>query len=119
MTFKAIALAGVKLADPLAERARDTHAQAIVEMQQRPGFGLKVLGDVTVPNGGSVLVNHSLGRNPSMVILSPPRVEFGTPGLVAGGIVIDLPGPGVNRAQQVRIFATGYGVPIVVTVAVI
>jgi hypothetical protein len=116
MTLKA--LAGVRLADPLAERARDTHAQAITELQQQPGVGLKILGDFEVPDTGSVLVNHPLGRNPSMVVLSPPRVEFGAPILFTGGIVIDLTGPDVNRAKQVRIFATGYGIPVVVTVAV-
>lgn len=109
----------IKLEDQDAERVRLSHARAIDDLQNAPAASLIVIGDFLIPNSGSTLVDHRLGRKPSMVILSPPRVEFGTPGLVAGGIVIDLPGPGVDRSKQVRIFATGYGVAITVTVAVL
>jgi hypothetical protein len=110
----------IRLDDPAAERARDSHAAAIEELQSLPAAQLTIVGEFVVPDGGSVLVNHGLGRKPRMVILSPPRVEFGTPGLVAGGLgPIDLPGPTVDRTQQLRIFATGFGVPLTVVVAVL
>jgi len=38
---------------------------------------------------------------------------------LSGGILIELTGPGVDRTQVVRLFATGYGVPLTVTVAVL
>lgn len=107
-----------KLADSDAEAVRRNVDQRIGEIQGLPAAALIVVGDFVVPNGGSVLVPHRLGRKPAMVYMSPPRVEFGTPGLVAGGIVIDLTGPGIDRSQIIRLFATGYGVPVTVTVAV-
>jgi hypothetical protein len=112
-------LAAVKLADAAAERARDSHATAIAELQGLPAAGMIVLGDVTIADGAQVLVPHKLGRAPRFVWLSPPRVEFGTPGFVAGGILADISGGGIDRKQTLRILAVGYGATVVVTVAVL
>lgn len=107
------------LGDPDADQVRRSHANAIRQLQTLAAAAWIVVGDFLVPNGGSVLVRHGLGRAPAQVVLSPPRVEFGTPGLVAGGILIDLTGPDVNRRQAIRIFGTGYGVAVTVTVSVL
>lgn len=115
MTLKA--LAAVKLADPLAERARDSHANAIAELQQLPAAGLIVVGDFTIPNNGAVVVPHKLGRNPAMVWISPPRVAFGA-AVNTFGVIYDVVGNGVNRAQSLYLSAFSYGVPVIVTVVV-
>ena len=108
-----------KLDDPDAEAVRQNTDQRIGELQKGPAAALIVVGDFVVPNAGSVIVPHSLGRRPTMVLTSPPRVEFGTPGLVTGGILIDLTGADIDRAKFVRLFASGYGVPVTVTVSVL
>lgn len=112
-------LAAVKLTDSDAERARDSHASAIAELQGLVAAGLIILDPVDIPNGGQVIVSHRLGREPRMVLFSPPRVEFGTPGLVAGGILVDLPGNGLDRSQSLRILAAGYGCTVTVTIGVL
>jgi hypothetical protein len=108
----------LRLADANAEAVRRNVDQRIGELQRLPTAFLIVVGDFVVPNGGSVLVPHRLGRKPLLVVLSPPRSEKGAPGLVAGGILIDLTGSDVDRTQAIRIFAAGYGVDVTVTVAV-
>lgn len=112
-------LAAVRLADDDAERARDSHATAIAELQGMVAAGLTILDEVAIADGAQVIVNHKLGRKPRMVIFSPPRVEFGTPGFVAGGILADISGGGLDRTQSLRILAAGYGATVFVTVAVL
>jgi len=102
-----------------AERVRQSHHDAIVELQTLPASQMIVVGDFVVPNGGQVVVSHKLGRAPRLVLFSPPRVQFGTPGLVAGGILVDLPGPDIDRSKSIRILAAGYGCAVTVTVTVL
>lgn len=105
--------------DQVQERVRSNLDRRIGELQDLPTASWIVLGDFVVPNAGSVLVPHGLGRRPLQVVCSTPQVEFGTPGLVVGGILIDLTGPDVDRSKLIRLFAAGYGVSVTVTVSVL
>ena len=108
----------IKLADADAEAVRRNVDQRIREFQGLPAAGLIVVGDFTIANNGSVLVNHRLGRRPAMVWISPPRVEFGA-AVNPAGVIYDVTGNGVDRTQSVSLAALGYGVPVIVTVAVL
>lgn len=107
-------LAAVKLDDANAERARDSHATAIGELQNLPAVGMIALGEFTIGHQKSITVNHRLGRRPVMVYVSPPRIVAG---ITAGGNVFEIVGA-VDRTQQIQLYADGFTVPVTVTVVV-
>lgn len=120
MNLKAIA--AVRLADPVAERARDSHAQAIVELQQLPAAALKVIRAVALPNGGSARIAHGLGREPLAVLVSPPYASGTvviTAGLVSEYRGTDAAGAPIDRTQTIVLVAGGFGVAINVDVVVL
>lgn len=107
-----------KLSDADAEVVRVNVDQRVKELQSMPAASLVVVGDFVIPNNGSVTVNHQLGRKPLMVILSPPRVEFGA-AVNINGVIYDVTGHGVDRTQALFLAAFNYGVSVTVTVAVL
>jgi hypothetical protein len=107
------------LPDPTVEAWRKNADQRIAELQAALMLGAVFVGEFTIADGEQKIINHRLGRTPTQVILSPPRVEFGTPGFVAGGTIADISGGGLDRTQSVRILAAGHGVPVTVTVTVL
>jgi hypothetical protein len=78
--------------------------------------GWTPLGDHVIGNGAFKLISHPLARRPRHVIISPPKIPAGSG--TAGGIIVDVDDPAVDRTKQLKIFATGYGVAITITVAV-
>lgn len=53
-----------KLTDVQAERVRREHETKISELQQQPGVSLKIIANISLPNGTPTLVAHGLGRAP-------------------------------------------------------
>jgi len=107
-----------KLADPTAEAVRANVDQRIRELQALVAAAMIVVGDFVIPNNGAVVISHRLGRKPTMVWISPPRVVFGA-AVNPSGVIYDVTGNGIDRAQSLYLSALGYGVPVTVTVAVL
>lgn len=108
----------VALPDPNAEAVRKNVDQRVREIQDLPAIGLRVIKNVSLPNGVVVLVEHLLGRKPLWVGLSIPR------GAASAGIVsdfgsMDAAGNSVDRAQYVPMGASSYGATITVDVLVL
>lgn len=107
-----------RLEDPDAEQVRRSHAQAITELQGLPAAGLKVIKGVSLPNGKDVFVSHGLGREPSIVLVSPPYPNIATVGAihevrgVSGAQAID-------RSRAIVLKADGFGLTVTVDVAVL
>lgn len=97
MTTRFTKLAAVKLEDPNAERARDSHATAIAELQENPALQLKVLRGIVLPNGTEVFVAHGLGRAPLAVIQSLLR----SPAPLTAGFVIEYRGLSIFTSQPI------------------
>jgi hypothetical protein len=89
----------IRLADPDAERVRQSVADAIQEIQSLPASGLRVIA-------------HKLGRAPSWV----------GPSAIRGAITVGVVGEFRDRAdrtQIVEIAATGYGATITIDLLVV
>lgn len=108
-------LATPRLDDAKAEQVRQTHAAAIAEQQNKPASSLTPLGDVSLPNGTTTLVPHSLGRVPTFVWVSPVKTAGVTPGVI---IDVSTTTSGLDRTKQVALQASGFGATVRVTVAV-
>lgn len=91
----------IKLADENAERVRRNHAEAIVELQQSPLAGARVL-TVVLADGQAVPVSHRLGRAPLAVIPSAVR------GAVTTGRIEEIRG-GTRRDQTITLKASDWG----------
>src|SRR5262245_3708217 len=105
-------LTSIALDDEKAERVRLSHARAIQEAQQRPGFGMVVIKDVVLANNVRTPVPHGLGRAPSWIKESCIR------GSVTIGAVVEFR-DGVDRASRVEIAASGFGATITVDLLVV
>lgn len=99
-----------------AERVRQSHHNAIRELQDVPIVGAVLVRDVAIPNNGTVLVSHKLGRRPVFVWLSAPRVALGS-GAVSGSI-FDVLGTGADRTQTLSLTAADFGTTVTVDVMV-
>lgn len=112
-----MAVNSIRLADPDAERVRQSHARAIADLQSGPAASTRVILDVIVPNNGAVLVPHGLGRIPRIVLVSPVR------GAATVGVIGELrgthpSGAAIDRRQSVCITAAGFGADVTVDVEV-
>jgi hypothetical protein len=107
-----------KLADLQAERVRINTDRRIGELQALPITGATVLAGIQLPTSTDVFVPHGLGREPSMVIVSPPYPIV----LTSGGIfelrgVSSLGGP-IDRSQAIVLRAFDWGITVTVDVMV-
>lgn len=113
--------AAVKLADPDAERARDSTAAAIAELQGLAAVHIKVLPDIALPSGVEVSVLHGLGRTPRAVIVSPVRSRAA----LTAGLIVDYRGTRItggepiDSTQIIVIAAFGFGATVTVDVVVL
>jgi len=101
-----------------AERVRQSHADAIREIQDLPMSSVRVIADVVLPNGSGVQVAHKLGRRPLACFVSPPR------GAAATGQVQDFgqrtpTGAPNDLTQTLSLRATGFGADIRVDIMVL
>jgi hypothetical protein len=106
------------LPDPVAERARASHDQAIRELQQLPASALTVLSRVTLPDGVGVQIPHGLGRKPLAYWIGPPD------GASAAGVIQDYrsltpSGAPNNLSQTLSLRAISFGRDIVVDIVVL
>lgn len=102
-----------RLADPVAESVRASHAAALDEFGRRPA--MKVVRNVALPSGTPVSVAHRLGTFPSWVGLSAVRGTT-TPGSIVDLGAVDAAGRPIDRNQTVQLVATGFGQEIAVDV---
>ena len=101
--------------DPVADKVIQSHADAIVELQQLPMAGASIVRNQVLPNGVEVTVPHKLGRKPAYVRESSPR------GAVTAGLVRDLgatstTGKPIDRTKVVVLRADGFGADITVDI---
>jgi hypothetical protein len=106
----------VSFDDQLQERVRVNFEQRISDLQRAPGATEQVLPEVTIANGGTAFVEHSLGRAPSQVRISPPR--FDTAVVPTTGVVYEITGAS-DRSRLLKLGAVGFGAATKVTVTVV
>lgn len=99
------------LDDEKAEIARREHERKIVELQQVPAAGMRIVKDVSLADSVATPIPHGLGR-PVIVFVSPPR------GATATGRIIEVRDGSVDRGKFVVLKATGWGATIVIDLAV-
>jgi hypothetical protein len=102
--------ADIKLADKGAERVRQSHAEAIRELQSLPLASARIF-TVSLASGKVTAIAHGLGRAPRMVLLSAPR------GATAAGYINELRTD--DRSQFVHLQANSFGATVEVEVMVL
>lgn len=101
-----------------AERSRQSHAQAITELQRSPCAATEILENVVLPDNAETVVSHHLGRRPRMIIVSPPR------GASLGGVTRDfgakspLTGQVIDQTRFILLRTDGWGAAITVDIEV-
>lgn len=101
----------IKLSDSDAERVRQSHHQAIREIQDLPIASARVIRNVTVVNNNSVTVAHGLGRAPIYVGVSAIRWDgaaFIDAGTVFDWGAKDSNGFPINRAEVIVLAADNF-----------
>lgn len=101
-----------RLEDPNAERARRRQAEAILELQSKPGASERIIADVSLADTIETPIAHGLGRAPSFVHVSAPR------GAVTTGHVEEVRSNSVDRTKTITLKASGWGATITVDVSV-
>jgi hypothetical protein len=102
--------------DDAQERVRANFEQRISDLQKSPGATELVLTEVTIPSGGTALVEHSLGRAPTQVRISPPRFDVAV--VPTAGAVYEITGA-TDRTRLLKLGAVGFGAATKVTVTVV
>lgn len=101
----------IKLADSDAERVRQSHHQAIREIQDLPIASARVIRNITVASNNSVTVAHGLGRPPVFVGVSAIRWD-GSVDVDAGTVfdwgTKDSGGFPINRAEVIVLAADNF-----------
>lgn len=105
-------LESTKLADPDVERAIRNLRDAVREQQRSVFSAAIVIPDVVLEDGVATLVSHGLLRRPRAVIPSIVR------GATSAGYIVESR-DGVNRTQQIKLIASGYGATITVDLVVL
>lgn len=100
------------LDDEKADIARREHERKIVELQQAPATGMRLVAGVSLADGIATPVAHGLGR-PATVLVSPPR------GPSSSGRIEEVRDGSQDRNKYVVLKATGWGATIVVDLAVL
>lgn len=103
----------VTLADQAVDRVRRNHAECIVELQQQPMVGGRVILGVQLEDGVAKTISHKLERAPIYVRESCPR------GAVTAGVVVEVLDPKkADRTKQIILQASGFGATITVDLLV-
>jgi hypothetical protein len=102
----------LQLADPAADRVRQSVDQRIRELQGAPAVWMVVVPGVELEDGVETPIAHGLGRAPRWVRESAPR------GAASSGRVEQIRGGSFDPSQYVVLKATGWGATITVDVAV-
>lgn len=98
-------------ADPIVDRTRRTHGEAIKQLQGAPAVHATVIPDVALVDGKVTRVPHTLGRAPVFVSTSPPR------GAVTAGVITEVR-DGIDRTRIVGLMAVGFGATIATDVEI-
>lgn len=100
----------IGLSDPVLERVRRDHAEAIRELQR---FLPIIVKNVVLEDSTSTHVAHGLGQVPRAITTSVPRGAIATAGRI--GETTDA---SLDRSKTVVLTATGWGATITVDVMV-
>lgn len=107
-----------------AEPVRQSHAQAIDELQKLFSSGMVIAASNLVVPGtttnNAVTISHRLGKVPRFVWFSAPRVKSVTDlASLTAGMIVDLTAIlGLDRARFLKIGAFGFAVDVIIDVAV-
>lgn len=105
-------LVELKLADPVAEQARASHADSLRALRRGLFAEASVLAGIELADATETPIAHKLGRVPKVVIVSPHR------GASAGGAVEEIRTSTYDRARVVVLKATGFSATVTVDVVV-
>lgn len=106
-------LTNTRLPEPTAERVRQEHAAAILELQRLLAVGLRVVRNVELEDGIETPIAHGLGRAPTWCAPSAPR------GPSTSGRIEEVRSGDYDRAKVVVLKASGYGATVTVDLAVL
>lgn len=102
---------GIRLEDVNAERVRQSHHDAITELQAQPSTGERTIAGIELADSVATPIAHGLGRAPTFFSLTPPQ------GATATGRIIETR-TGVDRTKFIVLTATGWGATITQDMAV-
>ena len=107
-----------RLADPIADQVRRSHANEIMKLQLLPSASLRVIPNVELVDGVAKQVSHGLGRRPLAWWPTPPR------GAASTGRIDDLrselpSGAPNDVARTIALVANGYGATVIVDLVVL
>ena len=103
-----------KLGDPVADRVRESPAEAIREIQDLRILDAVVIKDVALVDQRAVIIPHKLGRVPKFVCINPIRF----PGAATSGQVIENRNAPNDRSKSIVLVAAQYTSTIVVDVMI-
>lgn len=103
----------IVLDDQNAERVRRNHEERLKQLAGRPAFVLTPIGEVTLPDGTEVIVQHKLGRAPVQVIIGPTR------GAVTPGRIEEVRSSSRDRTKVIILRADDMGATVKVDVTVL
>lgn len=107
-----------KLADPEAERVHQNTDRRILELQRLPLASAVPIVGVVLPNQTDTFVYHHLGREPVMILLSPPYPQVNLAGQILELRNTTTTGTPIDRASAIVLRAFGWGITINVDVLV-
>lgn len=107
-----IQLVDARLPEATAERVRQSHRDAIKELQSEPLIGTRVIRDVELANATETPIAHRLGRR-AVVLVSPPR------GASSTGRIEEVRSSTYDPTKYVVLEANGHGATITVDLVLI
>lgn len=102
-----------RLDDPRAAQVARDHARRLDELAKLPMAGTEQILGISLPDATATMVQHHLGRAPSIVLISAVR------GPATPGLVEELrTNTALDRRSYIELKATGMGATVVVDVLV-
>lgn len=95
-----------------AELVRQSHHDAIAELQGLPAMATQIINDVELPDAVVVLIKHKLGRRPRITLISPAR------GVVSAGIIAERRDANPDPSKFIALQAGSMGATVFVDVEV-
>ena len=119
MTVKLTKSLTQRMPDPTSEAWRANADQRIAELQKQPATFLRVISDVSLPNGVVVLVPHQMGRRPLWVGNSIPRGGSTVGVIYHYTTTHPSTGAPIDPTQVIAVAAFAYGATITVDLMVL
>jgi hypothetical protein len=100
----------IKLDDDKSERVRRNHEQRLSDVENQPAVSMVTRTEIQLADGVTTPINHTLGKTPSLVIVSPPR------GAVSTGRIAEIRDGKTDRSRTIQLVANGWGATITIDI---